>query len=75
MASVKTKQNQKSDDTFEKPTFQYIQLCCLVQKDSTTPKVLKLTFVSVKHDSEFQIFDSRCLAVQKNYKITYGGGH
>ena len=41
MASVKTKQNQKSDDAFEKPTFQYIQLCCLVQKDSTTLKLLK----------------------------------
>ena len=28
-----------------------MQLCCLAQKDSFTPKVLKLHFVSVKHGS------------------------
>ena len=31
---------------FEKPTFKVIQLCCLAQKDSSTPKVLKMEFVS-----------------------------
>ena len=36
---------------FRKLTFKVIQLCCLAQKDSFTPKVLKLHFVSVKHGS------------------------
>ena len=41
----------KNRHHFEKPTFLDVQLCCLAQKDSSTPKVLKLHFVSVKHGS------------------------
>ena len=36
---------------FESPIFEDIQLCSLAQKDSSTPKVLKLPFVFVKHGS------------------------
>ncbi len=36
---------------FRRLTFKVVQLCCLVQKDLLTPKVLQLHFVSVKHDS------------------------
>ncbi len=41
----------KNRHHFERPTFSDIQLCCLVKKDSSTPKVLKLQFVSVKDGS------------------------
>ena len=36
---------------FWKLIFKVIQPCCLAKKDSFTPKVLKLHFVSVKHGS------------------------
>ena len=41
----------KNGHHFQILTFKVIQLCCLAQKDSFTPKVLKLHFVSVKHGS------------------------
>ena len=41
----------KNGHHFRRLTFKVIQLCCLTQKDSFTPKVLKLHFVSVKHGS------------------------
>ena len=41
----------KNGHHFRRLTFKVIQLCCLAQKDSFTPKVLKLHFVSVKHGS------------------------
>ena len=49
MTSTKTNKNEKW--TPLPKTFKVIQLCCLAQKDSFTPKVLKLHFVSVKHGS------------------------
>ena len=41
----------KNGRHFERLTFENTQLCCLAQKDLSTPKVLKLNFVSVKHGS------------------------
>ena len=50
MASIKTNKNKKSTP-LPKTNFLRHTTCCLVQKDSSTPKVLKLHFVSVKHGS------------------------
>ena len=67
---------------FEKPSFKDIQLCCLVQKDSSTLKVLKLNFVSVKHGSAsitnvaratFHIEAEPCLTETKCNFRTLGG--
>ena len=41
----------KNRHHFRRLTFKVIQLCCLAQNDSFTPKVLKLQFVTVKYDS------------------------
>ena len=41
----------KNGHHFRRLTFKDIQLCCLAQNDSFTLKVLKLQFVTVKHDS------------------------
>ena len=51
LSMFKNASNQKTDATLKNQLFKIIQLCCLAQKDSSTPKVLKLHFVSVKHDS------------------------
>ena len=50
MASNKTNKIEKRT-SLPIITFKVVQLCCLAQKDSFTPKVLKLHFVSVKHGS------------------------
>ena len=50
MTSTKTYKN-KNGHHFLRLTFKVIQLFCLAQKDSFTPKVLKLHFVSVKNGS------------------------
>ena len=71
----------KNGRHFEKPTFYDIQLCCLVQKDSSTSKVLKLPFVYVKHGSEsilnvahstFDIQAEPCLTETKGNFRTFG---
>ena len=76
MASTKTNKIEKRTP-LPRLTFKVIQLCCLVKKDSFTPKVLKLHFVSVKHGSAsiwyiahstFDIEAESCLTVT-NYNF------